>query len=227
MQARSLENEMTCKACGSSLLVVNREAALVCPGCGISRDFFELSEANLTYEQEVTTDVINYFAYKRLNHFTEWINSLQAKENTEIPKEVIEAVRAEFKKTRTTTRGEINATKVRAFLKKLRLNKYYEHSHNICNILNGAPAPQLPASLEAKLKHMFAEIQTPFAKHCPANRKNFLSYSYTLYKFCELLGEDEYLKYFPLLKSPEKLYLQDQIWKKICKELRWEYIASV
>jgi hypothetical protein len=36
---------------------------------------------------------------------------------------------------------------------------------------------------------MFAEIQTPFAKHCPANRKNFLSYGYTLYKFCELLGE--------------------------------------
>ena len=44
---------------------------------------------------------------------------------------------------------------------------------------------------------------------------------------CELLGEDALLRYFPLLKSSEKLYAQDQIWKKICKELRWEFIASV
>lgn len=51
------------------------------------------------------------------------------------------------------------------------------------------PAPKLPAALEARLKQMFAEIQAPFAKHCPPNRKNFLSYGFTLYKMCELLGE--------------------------------------
>lgn len=39
--------------------------------------------------------------------------------------------------------------------------------------------------------------------------------------------QDEYLKFFPLLKSNEKLYKQDQIWKKICKDLRWEFIPSV
>ena len=59
------------------------------------------------------------------------------------------------------------------------------------------------------------------------NRKNFLSYSYVLYKFCELLGEDEYLQYFPLLKSKEKLYQQDVIWKKICSDLQWEYIPTI
>jgi hypothetical protein len=73
---------------------------------------------------------------------------------------------------------------------------------------------------------MFKEIQEPFEKHCPANRSNFLSYSYVLYKFCELLEEDEYLPYFPLLKSKEKLRQQDMIWKNICKEVQWEYIAT-
>ena len=58
-------------------------------------------------------------------------------------------------------------------------------------------------------------------------RKNFLSYSYVLFKFCELLGEDEYLQYFPLLKSKEKLYQQDLIWKKICTDLLWEFIPTV
>lgn len=105
--------------------------------------------------------------------------------------------------------------------------QFYEHTHSICNVLNGVPAPRLPQALEARLKHMFAEIQTPFAKHCPAHRKNFLSYGYTLYKFCELLGEDGLLKYFPLLKSSEKLYAQDQIWKNICRELQWQFIPSV
>ena len=69
--------------------------------------------------------------------------------------------------------------------------------------------------LEEKLCIMFRDIQAPFLKHCPKDRKNFLSYSYVLYKFFQILGLNEYLKYFPLLKSREKLYLQDQIWKKI------------
>jgi atypical dual specificity phosphatase len=81
--------------------------------------------------------------------------------------------------------------------------------------------------LEEKLKNMFRDIQAPFARHLPDDRKNFLSYSYVLYKFCELLGEDDFLPCFPLLKSKEKLYQQDVIWKKICEELQWEYISTI
>ena len=120
---RGLEAELTCEACDSYMVINGRESSLVCTNCGVSRDFIEMSEANLSYEQEVATDVVNYFAYKRLNHFTEWLNSLQAKENTDIPVEIVEAVKAEFKKARTTTRGEIKPAKVREYLKKLKLNK--------------------------------------------------------------------------------------------------------
>ena len=64
-------------------------------------------------------------------------------------------------------------------------------------------------------------------EHCPSDRKNFLSYSYVLHKFCELLELDELLSYFPLLKSREKLQQQDNIWEKICSSLKWQYIASI
>jgi hypothetical protein len=74
---------------------------------------------------------------------------------------------------------------------------------------------------------MFMEAQEPFKQVCPTQRKNFLSYNYTFYKFLELLGLDEYKKYFPLLKSREKLYLQDEIWREICKILKWEFIKSI
>ena len=74
---------------------------------------------------------------------------------------------------------------------------------------------------------MFKEIQEPFIKHRPKNRKNFLSYSYVLHKFVELLSLDELLILFPLLKSREKTYEQDKIWKCICDDLKWEFIKSV
>ena len=74
---------------------------------------------------------------------------------------------------------------------------------------------------------MFKLISAPFENNKSKERLNFLSYSFVLHKFFQLLEMDEYLKYFPLLKSREKLRLQDSIWKKICKELRWEYIPSI
>ena len=225
---RNTDDAMTCQHCNTSLVFNQRESDLVCTSCGMACSYMEMSENNITYDQEVQQNsVVNYFAYKRLNHFTEWLNSLQAKENTDIPPEVLDALRAEFKKERASKRGDIKPSKVRAFLKKLKLNKYYEHTHSICNALNGIPAPKLPQHLEDKLKQMFGEIQEPFEKYCPPTRKNFLSYSYVLYKFCELLGEDSYLEYFPLLKSSEKLYQQDQLWRLICSAVSYEFIRSV
>ena len=80
---------------------------------------------------------------------------------------------------------------------------------------------------EEKLRHMFKEIQPSFQKHCPKNRRNFLSYSYVLYKFCELLELDEFLASFPLLKNRDKLYQQSKVWQLICEDMCWEFIRSI
>ena len=37
---------------------------------------------------------------------------------------------------------------------------------------------------------------------------------------------DDLLQYFPLLKSPQKLMEQDQVWKKFCKYLKWEFYPT-
>lgn len=123
--------------------------------------------------------------------------------------------------------AELKTTKLRVILKKLKLNKYYEHVPHIINRLNGIPAPVMTRDTEEKLRSMFKEIQTPFMKYCPKDRKNFLSYSYVLHKFVQLLNLDEFLICFPLLKSREKLHQQDLIWKKICYDLQWEFIKSL
>ena len=116
---------------------------------------------------------------------------------------------------------------MREILKKLKYNKYYEHIPHILSIITGKNAPTLDRKSEEILRSLFKEIQIPFMNNCPPNRKNFLSYSYVLHKFCELLELDELLVYFPLLKSREKLQQQDRIWEKICRSLQWQYIPSI
>jgi hypothetical protein len=43
----------------------------------------------------------------------------------------------------------------------------------------------------------------------------------------QLLEQDQYLESFQLLKSRDKLLVQDSIWKKICVDLGWEFIPSL
>jgi hypothetical protein len=195
----------------------------ICLECGAT-EYVLSEEVGFKEEQEMEKHVA--YSYKRENHFNEWISQFQAKESTSVPEEVYEKLRSEFKKCKIKDLSEITHEKVKALLKKLNYAKYYEHVPYITSILNGITPPTMPQELEDKLRLMFHKIQAPFEKHKPANRKNFLSYSYTLYKMVELLGFDEYLPCFPLLKSREKLYIQDQIWERICRELQWEFIKT-
>ena len=216
-----------CPVCVTSNLFHFTESdELTCGDCGRVVGTLLSDELTFREEHETSEKIMNY-SYKRENHFNEWLSQFQAQEMTTIPPEVLEQLRNEFKKIKIKTVQEITHAKVRGLLKKLKLNKYYEHVPYITNILSGIQPPKISEELEERLRIMFKDIQKPFDDNCPSERKNFLSYSYVLYKFCELLGEDEYLKYFPLLKSKEKLHQQDVIWKKICKDLRWEYIATI
>ena len=123
--------------------------------------------------------------------------------------------------------ADLTPKKIKEILKRLNANKYYEHVPHIINRLNGIPIPHFEPELEEKLRNMFRQIQGSFLRHSPPRRKNFLSYSFVLHKFLQLLGKDEYLSVFPLLKSRDKLMAQDQIFKKICEDLNWQFIKSL
>jgi len=223
---RNVEEEdiEICKNCKNQMTCLQHDAIIICNICGYQE--LLLVEQNRPILKQNTKDT-SHFSYKRINHFREWCNQVQGKESTDIPDEIFEKILTEIKKEKIVDTKTITYNKMRDILKRLRINKYYEHINYIINRINGIPTPQFSQDLEDKLCNMFRNIQAPFLKHCPKDRKNFLSYSYVLYKFFQILGLNEYLKYFPLLKSREKLYVQDQIWKKICVELNYEIIPSL
>jgi len=213
-----------CQKCEIPMNCLAQEGIMICPSCGY-QEIILVEQNRPIYRQ--SNKEASHYTYKRSNHFNEWISQIQGKESTDIPEEIFEKIVNEINKQKIKDLSKLSYHKMREILKKINTNKYYEHIYYIIYRLNGVPAPNFPPELEEKLRNMFKEIQAPFLKYCPSNRKNFLSYSYVLYKFCQLLEKDEYLKYFSLLKSREKLHLQDQIWKKICEEVNWEFIQSI
>jgi len=203
---------------------MHSEGLYVCTGCA------EVEHVIIDSEKPNYKDPLPEkagYPYKRINHFNEWLSQFQAKESTEISTDIYNSVIKEIKKQRITDTSKLTLKRMKQILKKLRLHQYYEHIPHITSKITGNKAPEITRETEDIFRKMFKQIQEPFEKHCPRDRTNFLSYSYVLHKFCQLLGLDEYKSCFPLLKSREKLRDQDKIWKNICGELNWIYYPSI
>jgi uncharacterized Zn finger protein (UPF0148 family) len=214
-----------CSHCGSEdRTLMNNDGFVICNGCH-TVEYTIVDHEKPSYKEPPKE--ITYFSYRRSAHAREWLNQVQGKETTDIPEEVFDSILHEIKKQRIDNIANLTHAKVKSILKKIKIGKYYEHTAYIINRLNGNSAPSMPLELEEKLLNMFLAVQVPFARHSPLSRKNFISYSYTIRKCIELLSEDQYIKYFPYLRSRDKLANNDVIWRKICKDLNWEFIRSL
>ena len=211
--------------CGKEMTLIQSEGMFVCqsPTCGLVD--YVIIESEIPNYKESGNDKPVY-PYKRVNHLIECLNQFQAKESTEIPNDIYNEIIIEIKKNKMSTTS-IAFVRMKNILKKLRLNQFYEHIPHIISKITGKPAPTLSLDVEDEIKNMFKKIQKPFSKYCPKDRTNFLSYSYVLHKFFQLLKMNDFLSYFPLLKSREKLRLQDKIWKNICDDLNWHFVPSI
>ena len=222
IKKKSSQNQL-CPECNIEKTLQSSDGHLVCMRCGHSdRVIVDMEKINFKdpfYENKST-------GYKRMNHFSELMNQFQAKESTDIQPEIFNSIIHEIKKQKIINPNELTKKRMRQILKKLELNQYFEHTPFIINHLTGLPPPTITRETEEKLKLMFKEIQEPFKIYRSKDRRNFLNYSFIFHKFFQLLGMDEFLPHFPLLKSHTKLQEQDHLWMQICKHLRWEFISS-
>jgi DNA-directed RNA polymerase subunit RPC12/RpoP len=124
--ARDISNEMDdnwseCRKCGTEMIFSMNEAYISCPSCGY-QDFILIDCDKPSYKDPPREN--SYYAYKRINHFNEWLAQFQAKESTEIPQEIFDGILMELKKELITNMAILKTSKLREILRKLKYNKY-------------------------------------------------------------------------------------------------------
>ena len=211
-----------CPQCHQPYVYSADESTLFCTTCSYSSMYIDAKPSAVAYGDQIE---FSSFSYKRINHFSEYSNHLQARESKQIPRAVLRNVmEILFTKLNITDYTKIDFLDVRNALKIMGARSYYDHVMQAWSRITGRVPMRLEPAVEELMHLMFAKIQLPWIKHRPHERKNFLSYPYVFYKFCQLLGFKDMLKYFPLLKGKVKLWQQEKTFEKICTELGWPWV---
>lgn len=220
--ASSSSSEPTCRICKRGLLVYYKlDAVDVCQSCGaveevgIAEDVMPPPVSHKGVPSGVSVQKKRP-GYARITFFREWLRKVQAKSRKNIPPIVFDRVFSHAKRAGYTT---LEKRDVRKILKVLKLNDYYDADVTLAMHFNNVPVVDFSEQEVATFVRMFEEAEDLFER-CPSDvkrRKNFLSYSYFLYKVCEMLEWDAYLPSFPLLSGAKNLRDHDRVWKWMCE----------
>jgi hypothetical protein len=227
----NINEENYCFDCKEFRVLYPDEAIMICEECGTKTTVVANPEKPSMKDPPAEN---KYYEYKRYTHFCDWLANMQGKESSRVPDEVINAVIREISREKMEDRvDELTEPDIKRYLKKYSNNnydRYYDHATQILFRITDIPPVQMTPEMEQNLKLMFLEVQEPFELF-KGDRRNFSSYSYIIYKFCQLLEYNEFLPKLKLHKDKIKLYEHDRIWKQICSHLGgeekgWKFIKS-
>ena len=203
-----------CIQCGGRQCFVQcySEGHNVCSLCGSVQP-----ESIFDYGNGYFTKVLSN--YKRIHHFHERISQLLLMESP-IPDADWADIHAAI---RDSNFCELNKTNIRKVLRSMNKQVYIEKWLQIMYRYTGVRPPSPGINLLHKLDCMFLALQTPFRNHKTAGRRNFLNYNFVFYRMFQQLGVPQYCMFFPMIKSKTKLLQLDNMWRDICKELKWPF----
>ena len=220
----NINEDNYCYTCEKFRVLNVDEGISTCLSCGIS--------INVSTNPEKSSIKPTENDYKRYNHFCDCLANIQGKESFKVSEDVINNIFKEIVHERMENSLEkLTEADIKRYLKKHRKLRYYNHATQILYRITKIPPLQMTPIMEEKMKMRFLQIQEPFEIFKGKNRINFFSYSYIIYKFCQILGYNEFLPKLKLYKDRLKLYELDKIWKKICEHLGgenagWKFIMS-
>lgn len=194
-----------------------------CPNC-------YLESTNLNSIDNSSNGVDKFktvYLYKRVNHYINKLDKLTACEKTNVPPEVINAVKHEM--TIQKRKSKLTIDQIRAYLVKHRYTKYMDNIHQIYKIITGNEYIVIPPMVRSFLIRTFIDVDQALAQLNKEGVTNtrFLNYNYLHYKICEHLGYKNYQNAFMLCKSQDKIISHDLVWQQICKKLGWIFIPTV
>ena len=210
----NINEDNYCYTCEKFRVFNIDEAISTCLSCGIS--------INVSINPEKPSIKPAENDYKRYTHFCDCLANIQGKESVKVPEDVINTIIREIVHERMENSLEkLTEADIKRYLKKHRKLRYYNHATQILYRITKIPPLQMTPIMEEKMKMRFLQIQEPFEIFKGKNRINFFSYSYIIYKFCQILGYNEFLPKLKLHKDRLKLYEHDKIWEKNLCTSRW------
>lgn len=211
-----------CESCDVTMTIHPTQSNLICPKCSVCRPYLEATSSAVAYGDEVECHT---YAYQKKNHLREWINKIQGTENGSVPKERLDMVMAKLYQMGFREPDKIKKTDIYEAMRLLGASDLYEHQAKIHWEITGKDfivvTPQQESTIKFLFRVTFAQFKKVVAK-LGIVRSNFFSYPYALFRYCQMMGYDEFIDAFPLLKGVEKLEVQDRIFYGIMKELGWE-----
>lgn len=220
------EKKKVCE-CGKYPTIDPTTSSLICEGCGRTEFIVMQPHASkLLYKNHefyhFASDTA-IFSYRRYDHFVEWLNKIHYSPKCGVPKKIIEILRQKLKNP-----ADITIENIQSVLKKTGHSTYISKSKVLLEILtSNSKHNTIPVPIKNCMRTMFKKIQVLWSTIKPSSRTNFLSYSYVIRKFLQILHQTQYMHQYELLKCEEKLYKQDLIWSSICSRLNWKFYPSL
>jgi len=221
-----------CK-CSNKMEIDPVLSALICKKCGLVKELYgTVFEDDQFHNQEGVRT--KHGAYDPSKHCKFWIERIQARENTEIPSNVIESIESCIKRDKIINKKNINCIQIRKYLQETHNSKYNEHVPLIKKIITGITPPQL-TDYEVqiiliyfdKVIHIFEDIKPQTKTNCPYH-------PYFIYKIIEQIINKQHDRIRKLkilshihLQSRETLICNDIIWEKVCYKVpEFKYVPT-
>lgn len=226
----------TCRVCGNRNVCRDfNNAVFVCLECGTSNFYGCNDDLNsLEFETRISLPGQQY-TYKPASHFANLLKNVQGHTRKVFPAQFYSELRKKFLWYGIHPK-DITPLAVREMLKdfvfgKKKGSSYYTYIFSIARMLN----PQYENVIFTVEEHdtlmaMFRQVYAVYSKHVnqvEPTRKNFFSYPFAAYKFCELQRWIHHQKVFQLLKSRDKLRKHDAVMQSIFKELGWSWTHTI
>ena len=215
---------------------LDNSCEIICAECGTiyTSSFSE----SITYNDYSRININPKYHYEKRCHFRDTINQFQGKQNRSIPdivytklEEMLEKhklIKTEDKQLEDGTIVKVkNYDKVlkkhiRLFLSETGFSKYYEDEQLIYNKITGKEKIDI-SQYEPKLFEDFDKLVKAYSSLKEITRTNLLNSHYVLRQLLLRQGVKVADSVLHFLKTPQRLREHDEIYKKCCEVLKWEF----
>lgn len=219
-------NSNTCPTCKTPYDIEEKTSEFTC-NCGHVEKMHGVvfEDEQFFYQEGQRT---KHGRYDPTKHCRFWVDRIQAKENTEIPEKVINAIKKCMRRDKLWI-DNVTCESIRSYLKQLRITtKYNNHVPLIRRIITGKEPPQF-TDYELKLIFMYFGLVIQIFNRIKTNEKSNCPYHpYFIYKIVEqiLKNPSDVKRKADILscihlQSRDTLIENDRIWEMIC-----EYITE-